>query len=132
MQESSQVRWLICCDSPTRKKVKVKKVRFHIAQYPVCRTTQSALHFILWQTCSFQHQLGFYWKHSATLHTARRLFTHISTAVYSQVLIYRAEWTEASWRTKMHKLRNGSIEPRFLCLRVRHSELPCSKQELTV
>ena len=28
------------------------------------------------------------------------LFTHISTAVYSQVLIYTAEWTEALWRER--------------------------------
>ena len=34
------------------------------------------------------------------LHIAPRLFTHISTAVYSQVLIYTAEWTGASWRER--------------------------------
>ena len=32
------------------------------------------------------------------LYLARRLFTHISTDVYRQVLIYTAEWTGASWR----------------------------------
>ena len=31
-------------------------------------------------------------KHSATLHTERRLVTHISTAVYSQEIISTAEW----------------------------------------
>ena len=30
----------------------------------------------------------------------RRLFTHISIAVYSQVLIYTAEWTGSSWRER--------------------------------
>ena len=41
--------------------------------------------------------LGFSWKHSSHAAIAQRLFTHISTTVYSQVLIYTAESTEASW-----------------------------------
>ena len=41
--------------------------------------------------------LSFSWKHSSHAATAQRLFTHISTTVYSQVLIYTAESTEASW-----------------------------------
>ena len=41
--------------------------------------------------------LGFSWKHSSHAAIAQRLFTHISTSVYSQVLIYTAESTEASW-----------------------------------
>ena len=45
----------------------VKKVRSYIAQYPVLRTAQSALHFTLWLTCSTKHQLNFLWKHPATL-----------------------------------------------------------------
>ena len=39
--------------------------------------------------------LGFSWKHSSHVAIAQRLFTHISTTVYSQVLIYTAESTEA-------------------------------------
>ena len=39
---------------------------------------------------------GFSWKHSSHAAIAQRLFTHISTTVYSQVLIYTAESTEAS------------------------------------
>ena len=35
--------------------------------------------------------LGFSWKHSSHAAIAQRLFTHISTTVYSQVLIYTAE-----------------------------------------
>ena len=38
--------------------------------------------------------LGFSWKHSSHAAIAQRLFTHISTTVYSQVLIYTAESTE--------------------------------------
>ena len=34
--------------------------------------------------------------------TVRRLFTHISTAVYSQVLVYKAEWIGASWRERKY------------------------------
>ena len=41
--------------------------------------------------------LGFSWKHSSHAAIAQRLFTHISTTVYSQVLIYTAESTEALW-----------------------------------
>ena len=41
--------------------------------------------------------LGFSWKHSSHAAIAQRLFTHIFTTVYSQVLIYTAESTEASW-----------------------------------
>ena len=41
--------------------------------------------------------LGFSWKHSSHAAIAQRLFTHISTTVYSQVLIYTAESAEASW-----------------------------------
>ena len=40
--------------------------------------------------------LGFSWKHSSHAAIAQRLFTHISITVYSQVLIYTAESTEAS------------------------------------
>ena len=40
--------------------------------------------------------LGFSWKHSSHAAIAQRLFTHISTTVYRQVLIYTAESTEAS------------------------------------
>ena len=40
--------------------------------------------------------LGFSWKHSSHAAIAQRLFTHISITVYSQVIIYTAESTEAS------------------------------------
>ena len=40
--------------------------------------------------------LGFSWKHSSHAAIAQRPFTHISTTIYSQVLIYTAESTEAS------------------------------------
>ena len=41
--------------------------------------------------------LGFSWKHSSHASIAQRLSTHISTTVYSQILNYTAESTEASW-----------------------------------
>ena len=40
--------------------------------------------------------LGFSGKHSSHAAIAQRLFTDMSTTVYSQVLIYTAESTEAS------------------------------------
>ena len=39
----------------------------YIAWHPVLGTAQGGLHFIPWQTCSFQCQLDFSGKHSATL-----------------------------------------------------------------
>ena len=45
----------------------------YIAQYLVRWTTQSALYtFLPWQTCSFQHQLGFSWKHSSDAEIKRK------------------------------------------------------------
>ena len=38
---------------------------FYIAQYPVSWTALSALHFTLWLTCSFRHQLDLSGKHSS-------------------------------------------------------------------
>ena len=66
---------------------------------PLDRSKRFTL-FLPWQTCSLRHQLGFSWKHSSHAAIAQRLFTHISTTVYSQVLIYTAESTEASWRER--------------------------------
>ena len=73
-----------------RKKV---KVRFYIAQYPVLRTAQSALHFtyltdlfnqrpsqLLWEACNHLLQL-----------MCERLLVHIVTTVYSQIPMYTAE-----------------------------------------
>ena len=73
---------------------------FYIALYPVRWTAQSALHFPPLADLTAVHSdtvLGFSWKHSSHAAIAQRLFTHISTTVYSQVLIYTAESTEASW-----------------------------------
>ena len=45
---------------------KKAKGTFYIAQYLVRWTAQRALHgFLPWQTCSFQHKLGFSGKHSS-------------------------------------------------------------------
>ena len=77
------------------------KVWFYIALYPVRWTAQSALHFPpltdLFIPVHSYTVPGFSWKHSIHAAIAQRLFTHISTTVYSQVLIYTAESTEASW-----------------------------------
>ena len=43
---------------------RVAKNKTYIVPYPVHWTAQSILHFIPWQTCSFQHQLEFSGKHS--------------------------------------------------------------------
>ena len=80
------------CFGERRDKKKVK-VWFYIALYPVRWTAQSALHF---PPVHSDTVLGFSWKHSSQAAITQRLFTHISTTVYSQVLIYTAESTEAS------------------------------------
>ena len=71
------------------------------------------------RTCSFRHQLDFSLKHSRHAAITRNdystTFTQLSTAVYSQALIYTAQSTGASWREqKMPKLRissNGDLNP---------------------
>ena len=73
-----------------------KKASSYIAQYPVLRTVQSALHFtsltdLFNQTLSASLGIS---EPYATIN-ARSLLVHISTTVYSQVLIYSAEWTGA-------------------------------------
>ena len=68
--------------------------------------------------------LGFSWKHSSHAAIAQRLFTHISTTVYSQVLIYTAESTEASWSERKcphFETVTTGFEPGLCRLRVRHS-----------
>ena len=100
--------------SVTTYKGKVK-VCFYIAQYPVHCTAQNALHFTSGRPV-----------HSGTNSTslgsiqpcsnyAQRLFTHISTTVNSQVLIYTADWTEASWGKKncpnFETVAKGRFEP---------------------
>ena len=68
----------------------------------------------------------------ASCNYARRLFifNHISTAVYSQVLIYTAESTGASWREQkcpnIKTVAKEGFERGLSRLRVRHSttELP--------
>ena len=78
--------------------------------------------------------LGFSWKHSSHAAIAQRLFTHISTTVYSQVLILlsqlrRREVKENAQTSK--RLKRG-FEPGLSRLRVRHSttELPRSTREI--
>ena len=78
-----------------------KHVKFQVKrQVLIYRSIQSsepfkALYTLLpWQTCSLRHHLGFSGKHPAICTiNVRRLIVHISTHVYSQVLIYTAEWT---------------------------------------
>ena len=73
-------------------------------------------HFTLSQTCSFRHQLDFSGKHSS--HAAifsRRLITHISTTVYSQVLVYTAESIKAPMERRncpiFETVAKGRFEP---------------------
>ena len=71
-------------------------------------TTQTRL---LWEAFS----------HAAT--AAKRLFALISTAAYSQLLIYTAERTGASWKERKcqgSKRQQGGFEPKLSRLRVRH------------
>ena len=66
--------------------------------------------------------LGFSWKHSSHAAIAQQLFTHISTSVYSQVLIYTAESTEASWsERKCPNFETVTTGIRTRALSIRHS-----------
>ena len=70
------------------------KVCFYIAQYPVHWTAQRALHLSS-PGRPVHSDTNSAWKHSSHAAIAQRLLTHMSTTVYSQVLIYTSESTEA-------------------------------------
>ena len=71
------------------KKVKASS---YIAQYPVLRIVQSTLHFTSLTDLFTQTPSGLLWEHPAICcNYCARLLIHISTTVYSQVLIYSAE-----------------------------------------
>ena len=63
--------------------------------------------------------------HAAITREDYCVFTHIFTAVYSQVLVYTAELTDASWRerkcTHIETVAKGGFEPVLSRLRIRHS-----------
>ena len=63
--------------------------------------------------------------------------THISTIVYSQVLIYTTEWTGTSWREQQcpsFETVTRGFEPRLSRLRARHStaELSCCTTHMKI
>ena len=53
-------------------------------------TTQSALHFTPWQTCSFRHEFGCSGKHSSNAAITHEDYS-LAFIVHNQVLIYTAE-----------------------------------------
>ena len=79
------------------------KTGSYITQYPVLSTVQSALHFTpltdLFTQTHISASLGSI--HPYATINARRLFAHTSTTVYSQILIYTAEWTGAMLSEKL-------------------------------
>ena len=71
---------------------------FYVAQYPVRWISQSALHFTLGRPVHSDTNSTSLGSVSSYAVFTSEDFTHISTTVYySQVLIYMAEWTGASW-----------------------------------
>ena len=89
----------------------VQYVCFYVAQYPVRWTTQNALHFTPGRHVHSDTNLASLGSILVMQHYVRRLFSHISTTIYSQVLIYTAERTGASWRdrrcTNFKRVANG-------------------------
>ena len=69
----------------------IKQLITYIAQYPILRIAQSALHFTSWQTCSTR----FLWKASSQAAVnARRPFVYYSTmplAIYALVQLSELE-----------------------------------------
>ena len=88
------------CQKNKNKKTKTKKQKQSMVLYSaVSSPLDRSKRFTLSSPGRPVHSdtvLGFSWKHSSHAAIAQRLFTHISTTVYSQVLIYTAESTEAS------------------------------------
>ena len=114
------------------------KVCFHIAQYPVHWTAQSALHFTPWQTCSFRHQLGFSGKHSSHAAITRNDYSltcpPLSIAKYSFIQLSRLRHREENENAQTSKRYQRGFEPGLSRLRVRHSttELPRSTKDETI
>ena len=75
------------------------KIRFYIVQYPVRWTAQSALRFTRW------HQLDLTGKHSATLHSARRLYSF----TFRLLSIARYSWRERSFETATKRIRTRAL-----------------------
>ena len=76
--------------------------------------SDSSKHFTPWRTCLFIpiQTLLFSGKHSATVQLLHKDYslTYFNDCLYSQVLIYTAEWTEASGRErKCPKLWNAKM-----------------------
>ena len=89
--QSDSLQLLLAEDMHCRQRDILVKVHSYIAQCLVLWTTQSSVHFIPWQTCSFKRQLNFSGKHLAMLQLLHRLFLHISTTVNSEVLTQQKE-----------------------------------------
>ena len=81
-----------CCEHAHSKYKKVM-VSSYVAQYPVLRIAQSAVHFNPWQICSIEFHFDFYVKH-ATIN-AQKLFPNkhppLSTARYSFIQLNELE-----------------------------------------
>ena len=81
-----------------------KKVMFlySAVSSPLDRSKRFTL-FLPWQTCSFRHELGFYWKHSSLATITRNdyspTFPPPPIARYS---LNTAEWTGVSWRERKY------------------------------
>ena len=91
----------------------VNVVFFYIAQYPVCLTPQSALHFLPppWQSCSFHHQLGFFQKHYSQVYAQRLNHLHSHHCLqpgrpncYSFIKLSQlvCQWRERNVRSSKH------------------------------
>ena len=91
------------------------KVRSYIARYPVLGTVQSALHFTPWQTCSFERQLDFSGKHSATRQLLREddSFTYppLSTARHSILQLSELEQRGVNEIAQFSKRQQDDSDP---------------------
>ena len=87
--------------------VKKAKASSYIAQYPVLRTAQNALHFTSLADLFTQTPPRLLWEASSHIFAinARRLLVHKSTTVYSQILIF-IQLSELA-QCRMKKLAQG-------------------------
>ena len=94
-----------CFSSFWQEQPRLKKVKVCLLSSSLDHSKRFTL-FCPWQTCSFRHQLSFSSKHSSHAAITRiSSVTHMSTTVYSQILIYTAECWVVVEKTKMPKLR---------------------------
>ena len=87
--------------------IKVKGKNSYISRYPDIGTVQNTLHFIPWQTCSFQRHLDLSVKHSNLMHKWRTKYTINSNAAMTNTPLTTSSTTQPYVCVQRRNLRRS-------------------------